>query len=144
MSPTQIITDPVGQGFNIKECHNMQSRKTCQLMPLFMISMENTEKHKTIYKRATSIGYVKVTIEILRKNTDYPSVSNTKYFSTPANTALVHPGALSALKTILQRTAPYLSKKNQNSVSAKKNTQQISLVALITPGTGLLKKRRRK
>ncbi|GFT99313.1 nucleic-acid-binding protein from transposon X-element [Trichonephila clavipes] len=43
MSPTQIIADLETQGFHIKECHNMQSEKTGQPMPLFMLSMERSE-----------------------------------------------------------------------------------------------------
>ncbi|GFS33592.1 hypothetical protein TNIN_418381 [Trichonephila inaurata madagascariensis] len=36
MSPSEIIVDLAVQGFHIEECHNMQSRKTGQPMPLFM------------------------------------------------------------------------------------------------------------
>ncbi|GFY20933.1 RNA-directed DNA polymerase from mobile element jockey [Trichonephila clavipes] len=67
MSPTQIIADLETQGFHVKECHNMQSRKTGQPMPLFMLSMESTEAHKKIFKAVTSIGYVKCKVEALRK-----------------------------------------------------------------------------
>ncbi|GFX19498.1 putative RNA-directed DNA polymerase from transposon X-element [Trichonephila clavipes] len=59
MSPSQIIADIETQGFHVKECHNMQSRKTGQPMPLFMLAMESTEQHKTIFKQVTSIGFVK-------------------------------------------------------------------------------------
>ncbi|GFW47282.1 nucleic-acid-binding protein from transposon X-element [Trichonephila clavipes] len=72
MSATQIVADLEMQGFNIKECPNMQSRKTGQPMPLFMLSMESPEKHKTIFKKVTSIGYVKCEVEILRKKHGLP------------------------------------------------------------------------
>ncbi|GFS45816.1 nucleic-acid-binding protein from transposon X-element [Trichonephila inaurata madagascariensis] len=54
MSPSEIIADLAVQGFNIEECHNMQIRKTGQPMSLFMLSMERTEKHKTIFKKGFS------------------------------------------------------------------------------------------
>ncbi|GFX84207.1 RNA-directed DNA polymerase from mobile element jockey [Trichonephila clavipes] len=59
MSPTQIIADLETQEFHVKDCHNMQSKKTGQPMPLFMLSMESNEAHKKIFKSVTSIGYVK-------------------------------------------------------------------------------------
>ncbi|GFV83653.1 hypothetical protein TNCV_3612271 [Trichonephila clavipes] len=58
MPPTEIIADLVVLAFAVKGCHNMQSRKTGQPMPLFMLSMGGTEKHKTIFKAVTSIGFV--------------------------------------------------------------------------------------
>ncbi|GFQ69995.1 hypothetical protein TNCT_485771 [Trichonephila clavata] len=67
MPPMEIISDLATQGFQIEECHNMVSCKTGEPMPLFMLSMERSEKHKTIFKTVTSIGYVKVIVEILRK-----------------------------------------------------------------------------
>ncbi|GFY55896.1 hypothetical protein TNIN_358511 [Trichonephila inaurata madagascariensis] len=63
MPPTEIISDLAAQGFAIEECHNMQSRKTGQPMPLFMLSMERMEKYKTIFKAVTSINFVKVVVE---------------------------------------------------------------------------------
>ncbi|GFQ89841.1 nucleic-acid-binding protein from transposon X-element [Trichonephila clavata] len=67
MPPMEIISDLATQGFQIEECHNMVSRKTGAPMPLFMLSMERTEQHKTIFRKVTSIGFVKVIVEILRK-----------------------------------------------------------------------------
>ncbi|GFX77465.1 probable RNA-directed DNA polymerase from transposon X-element [Trichonephila clavipes] len=67
MSPTQIIADLESQGFHIKDCHNMQSKKTGQAMPLFMLSMERNEEHKKIFQSVTSIGYIKCQVEALRK-----------------------------------------------------------------------------
>ncbi|GFW58917.1 nucleic-acid-binding protein from transposon X-element [Trichonephila clavipes] len=67
MSPTQIIADLETQGFHVKDCHNMQSKKTGQPMPLFMLSMESNEAHKKIFKAVTSIGFVKCQVEALRK-----------------------------------------------------------------------------
>ncbi|GFY76237.1 nucleic-acid-binding protein from transposon X-element [Trichonephila inaurata madagascariensis] len=68
MSPSEIIADLAVQGFNIEECHNMQIRKTGQPMSLFMLSMERTEKHKTIFKKVTSIGFVKVVRKVRQKS----------------------------------------------------------------------------
>ncbi|GFQ73600.1 putative RNA-directed DNA polymerase from transposon X-element [Trichonephila clavata] len=45
----------------------MVSRKTEAPMPLFMLSMESSEQHKSIFQNVTSIGFVKVIVEILRK-----------------------------------------------------------------------------
>ncbi|GFQ68561.1 putative RNA-directed DNA polymerase from transposon X-element [Trichonephila clavata] len=67
MPPMEIISDLETQGFCIEECHNMVSRKSGAPMPLFMLSMERSEKHKSIFTTVTTIGYVKVTVEILRK-----------------------------------------------------------------------------
>ncbi|GFW56158.1 probable RNA-directed DNA polymerase from transposon X-element [Trichonephila clavipes] len=67
MSPTQIIADLESQGFHIKDCHNMQSKKTGQPMPLFMLSMERNEEHKKIFQTVTSIGFIKCQVEALRK-----------------------------------------------------------------------------
>ncbi|GFR11233.1 nucleic-acid-binding protein from transposon X-element [Trichonephila clavata] len=67
MPPMEIISDLATQGFQIEECHNMVSRKTGAPMPLFMLSMERTEQHKSIFRKVTSIGFVKVIVEILRK-----------------------------------------------------------------------------
>ncbi|GFR23628.1 nucleic-acid-binding protein from transposon X-element [Trichonephila clavata] len=67
MPPMEIISDLATQGYQIEECHNMVSRKTGAPMPLFMLSMERTEQHKSIFQKVTCIGFVKVIVEILRK-----------------------------------------------------------------------------
>ncbi|GFY67896.1 hypothetical protein TNIN_203431 [Trichonephila inaurata madagascariensis] len=67
MPPTEIISDLGAQGFSIDECHNMANRKTGEPMPLFLFSIEKTEKHKTAFKTITNIGYVKFIVEIQRK-----------------------------------------------------------------------------
>ncbi|GFQ76025.1 RNA-directed DNA polymerase from mobile element jockey [Trichonephila clavata] len=67
MPPMEIISDLGTQGFCIEECHNMVSRKSGEPMPLFMLSMERSEKHKSIFTTVTSICYIKVKVEILRK-----------------------------------------------------------------------------
>ncbi|GFQ94590.1 nucleic-acid-binding protein from transposon X-element [Trichonephila clavata] len=45
----------------------MTNRKTGAPMPLFMVSMVRTDFHKSIFRSVIVIGYVKVTVEILRK-----------------------------------------------------------------------------
>ncbi|GFR21876.1 nucleic-acid-binding protein from transposon X-element [Trichonephila clavata] len=67
MPPMEIISDLATQGYQIEECHNMVSRKTGAPMPLFMLSMERSEQHKSIFQNVTSIAFVKVIVEILRK-----------------------------------------------------------------------------
>ncbi|GFQ78366.1 hypothetical protein TNCT_311 [Trichonephila clavata] len=72
MPPKEIISDLGVQGFHIEEYHNMVSRKSGEPMPLFMLSMERSEKHKTIFSTITSIGYVKVIVEVLWKKYGSP------------------------------------------------------------------------
>ncbi|GFQ89628.1 nucleic-acid-binding protein from transposon X-element [Trichonephila clavata] len=67
MPPMEIISDLDKQGFRVDECHSMTNRKTGAPMPLFMLSMERTEFHKSIFRSVTAIVYVKVIVEILRK-----------------------------------------------------------------------------
>ncbi|GFT98258.1 hypothetical protein TNCV_790371 [Trichonephila clavipes] len=81
MSPTQIIADLENQGFHIKDCHNMQSKKTGQPMPLFMLSMERNEAHKKIFTAVTSIGFVKCQVEALRKIWTTPMLQMPGIFS---------------------------------------------------------------
>ncbi|GFQ95470.1 nucleic-acid-binding protein from transposon X-element [Trichonephila clavata] len=67
MPPMEIISDLDRQGFRVDECHNMSNRRTGAPMPLFMVSMASTDFHKSIFRTVSVIGYVKVTVEILRK-----------------------------------------------------------------------------
>ncbi|GFW85350.1 nucleic-acid-binding protein from transposon X-element [Trichonephila clavipes] len=117
MSPTQNIADLETQGFHIKDCHNMQSKKTGQPMPLFMLSMERNEEHKKIFQSVTSIGFIKCQVEALRKNTAHPSALDARDFFTQANTApehLEHPANyLNCPKNPRHRIAEEKEKKKQ-------------------------------
>ncbi|GFQ87995.1 nucleic-acid-binding protein from transposon X-element [Trichonephila clavata] len=129
MPPMEIISDLATQGYQIEECHNMVSRKTGVPMPLFMLSMERSEQHKTIFQKVTSIGYVKVIVEVLRKKygPPPPNASDAKVFSTLANSAHALPGALSVQETTLQKSAKNISTTSQNAAFAEVNTQRTSL-----------------
>ncbi|GFV16587.1 probable RNA-directed DNA polymerase from transposon X-element [Trichonephila clavipes] len=142
MSPTQIIADLENQGFHIKDCHNMQSKKTGQPMPLFMLSMESNEAHKKIFKTVTSIGFVKCQVEALRKKYGPPQCFRCQGFFHSSK--ILHPNTqvCQVRQNHLAKDCKNQSMRSRNVVSARENTQRTTSTAQKTPGIGSPKRRR--
>ncbi|GFR00726.1 nucleic-acid-binding protein from transposon X-element [Trichonephila clavata] len=86
MSPSEIISHLASQDITVEECHIMTNKRSGKPMPLFLINMEKTEANKKNFK-VTNIGYMKVTIEVLKPNMAHLNASDAMAFFITVSSA---------------------------------------------------------